>query len=331
MSEAEQFAELISLVDSDPFALIGVSVSADEKRIAKRYRQIAKHLHPDILASQTSESGLSAAIAAKIIAHIVNPAYQKLKQERSRQEILATIRLRVRRLVRTEKLVPTFSSAQQLSTVDDSSVDTYYEQALTHIASHQFQSWGAMHTHSLEISQLNLIYLSRKLEDLIIRPKRAGLMKPAVTPTAVASTPGVTTAQTAVDIADSEDETKQPEIDYVRKHTARAKTYLVKQNYEMAVQELREALKIAPQDPELHSMIGQSYYKQKLSGMAKSHFRQALKLKPTHKVALKYSKLLGLSEENHSYKASKSSAVPQSHPAPAEVQKKAWLGRLLSR
>jgi len=340
MSEAEQFTELINLVDIDPFALVGVSVSADEKRIAKRYRQIAKQLHPDALAAgdraNEISKGLSGPKASKVIARIVNPSYQKLKHEKSRQETLSIVRLRARRLVRTQKLVPTFSSAKQLSQVKDENVDIFYEQALTHIASSQFDSWDGLYTHSLEIGQLNLVFLSRKLENLVIRPKRAGLMTAAVTPTAAAPPPGhikpadSATSETTDETALSEE---APEIDYVSKHTTRAKTYLVKQNYEMAVQELREALKIAPHDPELHSMIGQSYYKQKLSGMAKSHFRQALKLKPTHKVALKYSQLLGIDLQRNVRSSASESAetAVQKQNTLAKASKKAWLGKLLSR
>ena len=322
MSEAELFTELISLVEVDPFALIGVSVSADEKRIAKRYRQIAKQLHPDALASGQSAGEMIPAIAAQVIARIVNPSYQKLKHENGRQESLATIRFKVRRLVRTEKLVPTFHSAQQLADVADDGVDIFYEQSLSWLAESQFQSLQTLHHYALEISQLNLIFLSRKLENLVIRPKRTGLMSAVVTPTAAA--PVATTAQANGAIAPNGPIAlpEEPEIDYAQKHTARAKTYLTQQNYEMAVQELREALKISPQNPEIHSMIGQAYYKQNMSGMAKTYFRQALKLKPDHKVALKYSKLLGMSAEG----ATKPAPV-----ASETIPKKPWLGRLLNR
>ncbi|MEM9088627.1 MAG: tetratricopeptide repeat protein [Cyanobacteria bacterium P01_F01_bin.53] len=335
MSEAELFTELTTLVDVDPFALLGLSVSADEKRIAKRYRNIAKQLHPDALANPTGTPDadhLDVTKAARVIARIVNPSYQNLKHDKTRQEILTTLRFRVRRLDRTKKLVPTFPSAQELTKVTDSEVNIFYEQALSQLAEGQFYSMSALHNHSLEIGQLNLIFLSRKMESLVIRPKRTGLMTNAVTPTSagpasigrVARPAGVLTQgngqnDTAGDTADN-----PPEVDYVKKHTHRAKTYLVKKNYEMAVQELREAIKIDPQSPELHSMIGQVYYKQKLSGMAKTHFRQALKLKPTHKIAQKYGKLLGLSEESPQQTTQK----PEASETPA---KKPWLGRLLKR
>ena len=331
MSKAELFAELTNLVDVDPFALLGVSVSADEKRIAKRYRQIAKALHPDALNSSAdseieasvSVQKMEAQLAAEVIARIVNPSYQKLKQEKGRQEALATLRFRVRRLARTEKLVPTFEHAQRLSTIEDNEVDIFYEQMLSHLAEKQFQSLGSLHTTALEVGQLNLVFLHRKLAISVIRPKRAGLITNAVTPTAAIANPkpSLSNLESASLAASSESE-EIPEIDYARKHTTRAKTYLSQQNYEMAVQELREALKIAPQSPEIHSMIGQAYYKQKLSGMAKAHFKQALKLKPTHKVARKYGKLLGLLEPEASSKNVKASTA---------AAKKPWLGRLLHR
>ncbi len=322
MSEAELFTELINLVEVDPFALIGVSVSADEKRIAKRYRQIAKRLHPDALASGQAAKGMAQAIAAQVIARIVNPSYQKLKHENGRQESLATVRFKVRRLVRTEKLVPTFQSAQQLIDVADDGVDIFYEQSLTWLAESQFQSLHELHTYSLEISQLNLIFLSRKLENLVIRPKRAGLMSAVVTPTAAVPAPTIAPSDSASAANGTLAVPVKPEINYAQKHTARAKTYLTQQNYEMAVQELREALKISPQNPEIHSMIGQAYYKQNMSGMAKTYFRQALKLKPGHKVALKYSKLLGMSADD---------SVKPTPTASEVIPKRQWLGKLLNR
>ena len=70
MSEVEIFAELTNMVDVDPFSLLGISVSADEKRIAKRYRFVAKQLHPDMLAGTNNAKGLTPNAAAQVIARI---------------------------------------------------------------------------------------------------------------------------------------------------------------------------------------------------------------------------------------------------------------------
>ncbi|MGB3292425.1 MAG: tetratricopeptide repeat protein [Phormidesmis sp.] len=307
MSEVGLFTDLSPLVEADPFALLGISVSAEEKQLTKRYRQIAKQLHPDILATADPGQGMEQAIAAQVIARLVNPSYQKLKQEKSRQQTLSLLRLRVRHLVRTDKLVPTFPTAQQLLQIAASEVDTFYEQALSQLAQSQFQSAGNLHSHTLEISQLNLVFLCHKMENSVIRTKRPGLMVTVVTPTAASAPPDPAKGQPIP--AQLAARAVPVTVDYVQKHIARAQTYLIQQNYDLAVQELREALKITPQSPELHSMMGQAYYKLNLSGMAKTHFRQALKLQPTHQVAQKYGKLLGITA--------------------GEAPKKPWLSRLL--
>ena len=81
--------EWITVAEKDPYAALGLSLNAEDRRILKRYRQIAKLLHPDVQAgsntpvSQTSE---------QLIAKIINPAYQRLKQDKSRSEALANMR-----------------------------------------------------------------------------------------------------------------------------------------------------------------------------------------------------------------------------------------------
>lgn len=294
MPKIELFTELIPLVNADPFALLGVSVRANEKQIARRYRQIAKYLHPDAL-TQSDTAAADQALAAEAIARIVNPSYQQLKQEKSRQAALINLRLRMRRLARTEKLAPTFESAQQLAQMGSESVDSFYEQALTQLAASQFQPLDSP-AQFLELDQLNLIFLHRQLA-LVALPNPAETI-----PTPIAAV-----------IPDAVS-TQAPPVDYATKHVVRAKTYLAQHSYDKAVQELREALKITPRDAEIHALIGLAYYKQNLLGMAKAHFRQTLKLNPTHRTAKKYGQLLGLSDS-----------------AAETAPKKPWLGRLLHR
>ena len=57
---------------------------------------------------------------------------------------------------------------------------------------------------------------------------------------------------------------------------------------------MRDALKIQPSNSDYHSLLGQAYWLQRLPGMAKVHFRQALKLDSKHPVALKYAQQLNI-------------------------------------
>jgi len=65
-----------------------------------------------------------------------------------------------------------------------------------------------------------------------------------------------------------------------------------KQNWSLAVQELRDAIRIEADKSDYHVLLAQAYLMQNLTGMAKVHFRQALKFDPKHKVALEYAQRL---------------------------------------
>ncbi|MEM8502613.1 MAG: tetratricopeptide repeat protein [Cyanobacteria bacterium P01_D01_bin.1] len=353
MSEAELFTELINLIDIDPFALIGVPVSADEKRVAKRYRTIAKQLHPDVIANAPTQQGITPTEATEIIARIVNPSYHKLKQDKRRQEILSMLRLRMRRLARSEKLIPTFEHAKQLANVEANSIDTYYEQAIGQLSLLQFAAISQLHSCSLELGQLNLIYLSRKTADINSQQKQASQIASIST-----SIPTPTSAESTVESTEPAfksvaklskgrgksipESVPNSDSDYVVRHVERAKTYLKQRSYDYAVQELREALRLSPQSPEIHSMLGQTYYKQSLTGMARAHFKQAYRLNPHHRVVRKYVDLLGLTAELEAEALQRAQQEAQKKTAVATADsvvnnglssapKKAWLGKLLGR
>ncbi|NEP20018.1 MAG: tetratricopeptide repeat protein [Leptolyngbya sp. SIO4C1] len=268
-------SDWIGLAEKDPYAVLGISVTAEERRILKRYRQIAKVLHPDALREQDTAIQT---FASQVLSRIVNPAYQRLKQEKTRSEALATMRFRVRRLARADQLQPTFESAQQLLRIPEPEVDVFYENTLSRIAEVQFTSAAAFHESLEQLSQLNTVFLRRKMGDIVIREKRTGLI--------------ATSAKQSDAVVEDSTEAETPTINYAEKYGIRARTYLTQQNYEMAVQELREALKLEPNNTEFHSMIGQAYFVQKKYGMARAHLKRAAELNPNHPIVQKYLRMV---------------------------------------
>ncbi|MGF1461508.1 MAG: DnaJ domain-containing protein [Leptolyngbyaceae cyanobacterium] len=267
---------------SDPYAVLGVSVAADERRIAKRYRQIAKHLHPD---QQIGKPEETREFTNVVLTRLVNPAYQRLKQDKGRAETLATLRFKVRRLTREGKLNPQETLSQQLLQIDEAEVEVFYEKALSEISESQYTSVASFATKTEAIAELNLIYLRRKMGDPVIREKRSGLMSPAtVTHAASTTTPTAAAANTK----------DAPQVDYAQRHVARAKTYIAGKSYAEAVQELRDAVRIEPNNSNYHTMLGQAYMMQKMVGMAKVHIRQALRLDAKNPIAQKYAKQLNV-------------------------------------
>jgi curved DNA-binding protein CbpA len=269
---------------ADPYAVLGVSVAADERRIAKRYRQIAKHLHPD---QQIGAEDDVREFANQILTRLVNPSYQRLKQDKGRAETLATLRFKVRRLSREDKLSTESALSKKLLEVDESQVEVLYEQALTDLSDTQYVSAESFEQQTAAIAELNLVYLRRKMGDPVIREKRTGLMSANPVESTFASSP---TAEPPAPKKESSS------VDYAQRHVARAKTYIASKCYNDAIQELRDAVRIEPNNSNYHSMLGQAYLLQKMTGMAKVHFRQALKLDPNNAIARKYAQQLEIKE-----------------------------------
>lgn len=261
---------------SDPYAVMGLAVTADDRRALKRYRHIAKLLHPDSLTEADSETR---DFATQLFARLVNPAYQKLKQEKGRAEMLATLRFRVRRMTKEEALVPKSPSARQLLGVPAASIDTFYEQAVTELADAQYQPIDQFVRIAPQIEELNLVYLRLKMGEPMIREKRTGII-PAADAKPLEFTP----------VAPNEKVT----ANYDQRHYQRAQEYMKHAEWAKAVQELRDAIRIDPKKSDYHALIGKAYLMQNLSGMAKTYFQQALKLNPRNELALQHAKQLNL-------------------------------------
>lgn len=262
---------------SDPYAVLGLSVTADDRRLLKRYRDVAKLLHPDRF---VNVDPAASTLASQILARLVNPAYQKLKQDKGRAENLAMLRFRVRRMSREEAIKPRYAASLHLVRVPPPEIDIFYEQAIAKLADSQFQPLSRFEAVTLELSELNLIYLRLKMGEPMIREKRSGLV--AASQVRPVQMPVAQAMQTS----------DKPTIDYAARHFARAQEYARNGNWATVVRELQDAIKIDPKRSEFHALLGTAYLKQDLPTMAKVHFRQALKLNPNDQLALRYAQKL---------------------------------------
>lgn len=265
---------------SDPYAVLGLSVAADERRVLKRYHTIAKLLHPDSLA--TADQAIST-LASQILARLVNPAYQRLKQEKERAETMALLRLRVRRMNRDEPLVPQSPTAQQILRLPIQEADVFYEQSVVKLSESQYQYLEQFESITRQLGELNLAYLHLKMGEPVIREKRTGIVSAA--------------QAKPIQFAPSQTETAQVAINYAQRHYYRAQEYAKKANWSQVVAELRDAIRLEPNRSEYHSLLAKAYLMQNLVGMAKVHFRQALKFDPKDPLALQYAAKLNLTAE----------------------------------
>ncbi|MBU6230860.1 MAG: DnaJ domain-containing protein [Cyanobacteria bacterium REEB459] len=263
---------------SDPYAILGVSVAADDQRILRRYRTVAKQLHPDTQMAAPSEHQ---AFVHQVLPKLVNPAYQRLKREKGRSEVLATLRFKVRRLSRDQQLNPQTEGGRGLLKTPEEEVDLVYEHVLGQLCDRQYGSLAEFEAVTQEITELNLIYLKRKMGEIVIREKRTGLMATSSLTSAPSLDGALTTDQT-------------PLVNYGDRHFRRAEDYLKAENATAAIQELKDAIKLDPKNSNYHCLIGQAYLLANLPGMARVHVKQALRLEPGHRIAQSYARQLNL-------------------------------------
>lgn len=263
---------------SDPYAVLGLSVSADDRRVLKRYHAIAKQLHPDSFGGAATAE---ADVANQILTRLINPAYQEIKQEKGRAETLARLRMGVRDKARRSRPVASTAQAQSLLDAPSHSLDMLYEQAIASMAEIQYNPLSQFLVVTPQLLELNTIYLYIKIGAPEIREKRTGVI-----PAAAARPVQYTTL--------SPDAIASTGPSYAERHAQRAKEYLKKRNWSMAVQELRDAIRLEPTQSEYHALLAIAYLMQNLPGMAKVHCRQALKLDPNNQLANRYAKKLGI-------------------------------------
>jgi curved DNA-binding protein CbpA len=268
---------------TDPYAVLGISVTADDRRVLKRYRDIAKLLHPDRYALGDEEAR---DLASQMLARLVNPAYQQLKQEQGRAEHAALLRVQVRRMTKESPLSPKSDTARQLIRHPASDVDVFYEQAVANLADQQYQPLDQFEAIVQQLGELNLVYLQLKMGEVFIREKRTGL---------VAATEAKPMQFTPSQPASPEVATES----YAQRHYRRAQEYAKRGTWPQVIQELRDAIKLEADKGEYHALLGYAYLQQNLTGMATVHMRQALKLNPNDALATRYAEKLGIKPTNN--------------------------------
>ncbi len=263
---------------TDPFALLGIAVTADDKRVQRRYKAVAKRLHPDCFVGAEESTR---EYTGQVFARLVNPAYEKLQQEKGRKEHLALLRLKVRRITREGPLTPQSDLARQLMEHPASNVDVFYEQAIAQLAETQFNPYDQFEFTTQQLEELNLVYLQLKIGDIGVgvTEKRTGLVAAQEVRT-VQFTPPPT-----------------PEVateSYDQRHYRRAQQYCKKGAWDQAIQELREAIKIKADKSEYHALLGVAYLQKNLPGVAKAYINRALALNPKDTLAIKFAAKVGI-------------------------------------
>jgi curved DNA-binding protein CbpA len=267
----------------DHHAILGVSVDADPKDIRKRYLKIARRLHPDSFASESETDKQQASL---LLSKLVNPAWEKLSQDKERSEYTLLLKLKGQQALRQQQAITEQlgNLARQLSSA--SNPDHFYLASLKDLSSKQYEHLDQAMEITAQVSELNLVYLMRKEGN------------------GAASTNETRRIYTGSNIPDSSQSssaplptqmanTAPPPETITDQYYRRAQGYEVKNNFAQATLELREALRLEPNSSRCHSLMGRIYLRQGQGTMAKIHFGQALKFDPQDAMALEGMQKLG--------------------------------------
>lgn len=254
----------------DPYAVLGVSVNADERQIVKRYYALAKLLHPDNYTTSQNQNG---DLANHIFTHLINPAYAPLKHKQKRLNVLIEMRFQASNVDKQQTLYS--SIIQQLTSVSTPEAELFYEQAIATHAETQYKLIDQSYQVTKLIHTLNLAYLSlhkhRQREAI-----ETDFIIPPVEDKSFASASNKKTHVAPV------------LTNYAQRHYERGLQYTKQANWTLAVQELRDAIKLDPSKSDYYALLGVVHWQQKFPGMARVYIRQALKLNPQQPLALEY-------------------------------------------
>lgn len=256
----------------DHHAILGVPVDAEIKDIRKRYLKIARRLHPDSGAAETDAARRQ---ASDLLSKLVNPAWEKLSQERDRSEYLIVLKLKGQQGLRQKGELAFCNLAKQLSTATNP--DHFYVTSLKDLAERQYEQLDQTLELTAQLSELNLVYLMRKeakgeFQTGEKKTLYTGSNIPDSTPVAPRSKAPVAPPP-------------PPRESQADQYYRRAEGFVAKNNFAQAILELREALQADPNNSRCHSLMGMIYLKQNQGTMAKIHFNKALQLNPQDTMA----------------------------------------------
>ena len=237
----------------DYHAILGVPLDAGPQDIRRRYMRVARALHPDTTGHLSEEDRQ---IAAQLLSRLVNPAYEKLFNDKVRAEhnlILKMIGQRV-----AQDTLPFETEAANLL-LRQSDPEAYYRETLAKLNERQFAIPHETMQVINEISELNLAMLRWQYAGNTV----AFVNRPAPTPEAPA--PSAPTAP----------EPAQPS--FLDQFYNRAEELVRLKDYPGALRELDDALKLDSGDARCLSLKGYVYLQTNQLKMAKIHFERALK------------------------------------------------------
>lgn len=277
---------------TDHHAILGVPLNADIKQIRLNYLKIAQKLHPDTCKADKNQKKL----ANDLLAKLVNPAYKKISNKNSYAEYQLILTQIGNRLAgQVDKMTIATEPAKELLQ-SGNKLELVYYKLVKNLATKEYQSLEETISYIAQLSELNLVYLMLSQK----QPSRKENLEPTKATNnpknPKAKSPSNTIQSTPEPQENNEESIAKARIDsFIR----RAREYMAKNNFVMAISELRGALKIDPNHSTCHGLLGKAYLHQNQLTMAKVHINKALNTDPKDPIAIEAKELLDKLEKQH--------------------------------
>jgi curved DNA-binding protein CbpA len=251
----------------DHYAILGVPLIADAQQIRQQYLNVAYRLHPDTC---KAISAIAKKKANQLLSKWVNPAYEQLSKEQNRTDYLLVLsQIGKNMALESGKITLASTAARELFQAGHN-VELVYLKLIQPLVSDQYSDLDRAFEYIAQISELNLVYLILKQGQGI-----GAKTQPQAPVREVAASQTATQAQ---------EQTKaSPVAGYLR----RAQEYLQKGQPDRAILELRDALKLLPNEPTCHGLLGLAYLQQSQVTMAKVHITKAWQADPKDPLIVK--------------------------------------------
>ncbi|WP_218080224.1 DnaJ domain-containing protein [Anthocerotibacter panamensis] len=279
-------AQGLAQFGADYYAVLGVPMDAPLTEIRKSYRNIARLLHPD----RFGRDAEGKEEAEQILARLVNPAFEVLSADSQRRDYDKLVRAWAERVKDRPEAVPVYPQLalmQQALTLSE--LQTFYRQAIAQQGPGVYKDKTDL-VRLVIANELSIFNLGYALVYCRVGSSEGfGAPQPAPpTPPKSQSPAPPPKSQSPAPIQPRSQQTEAKEVkgaSFANSHFERGKMFFEHRRYREAVQSLKEAVRISPENATYHSYLGQAYLRQGLPGMAKAEFTQALVLDPTDSIA----------------------------------------------
>jgi len=310
---------------NDYYAVLGLPLTAEASHVRKRYLSIAKCLHPDIHGRTALEKQVATQYLSKLVNPAYDVLSQE--RERTEYSAILKL-LGKRLMKRNQTFLPQseiakkyLTSATEINyeqTVQTIAKSQYQDldQVLEHIGLlselnlvHILLQEGYRHTSdsptisgistpkaspqsfanntnsnvasSASTSRVTASYVNSSNSSYQMRSEAQMSSRNAANNTTNKDASSKNTNQASSNVSNANDVSSSQ---YIRQ----AETYISQKLWASALKELRNAIQIDCNNSKCHALLGFVYMNQKLAGMAKVSFQQALKLNPEEPLALQY-------------------------------------------